>query len=236
MSLTINAEGQRGRHYILMVDKISYVVEIVTDAPHACNIIMSDRPNPVECHESYKTIQGRIEAAKIGQRAELTCIADTLAALWHENVDIATSEGRAIVSAIDYDALLSAIAQAHDVAAAAIGRPGRLADEALKPDRSMAHLEHALDTDAEQIRVLHRVIRAARDGECLQCSANGAARFPVNLQPPAYPEFDNLAFRCSDCGFEITKDQVKVAFGKWQGIAQNNMAAWHQFWEIQESA
>lgn len=239
MSLTISVEGKQGRQYVLMVDKISYAVEIASlHSNYACNIVMSDRPNVVECIESARDVQAKIEEAKTQHRAELTCIVEALATLYRDNVDTATSDGRAIVSAIDYDALLSTIAQVHDVAAAALGRPGRLADEALKLDHDMARLEQALDVDFEQLRVLHRVVRAMHDGECLQCSANGKGRLrsPSELQAPAFPNYTHLAFLCDVCGLQITKDQVNVSLRHWQRIAGNNMAVWNQFWGPQESA
>lgn len=241
MSATINATGDKGRVYVIPVESILYCVETQSlHSQYSCNIILRDKLRTIECTESVRDIESRIDEARMQHRAELTCIAEALAALYRDNVDVATADGRAIVSATDYDSLLSTIAQVHDIAAAALGRPGRLADEALKPDYDIARTEQALDVDLEHIRVLHRVIRAMHDGECMQCSASGAGvlRSPSELQPPAFDEWRHLAFMCPSCGLQITKDQVTVALKHWRGVAANNMAVWFQFWgaNAQESA
>jgi hypothetical protein len=237
MSETINAEGPNGHNYVLRVDEILYCVEINSLPPEMnCNIVMRNQAHPVTVKESYRVIQSRIETAKTEQRAAMQLIFEQLTSLYNEHIAMTN------VSDIDLDALFLHVAQIHDVAAASLGYSIRLAEshEQLQPDYQMAKVEHALDVDYEQIRVLHRVIRAMHDGECMMCSANGKGklRHPSELVPPNYPEFDRLAFRCDVCGLQITKDQVNISLQYWSGIASNNIAAWLQFWNTnkQESA
>jgi|SRR5882724_337306 len=241
MSLTIDVKGSHGRNYVLMVDQILFTVEVSSSySAHACNIVMRDRAEIIEVWESRKAVQSKIEEAQTQHMAELTCIVEALAELYRENVDVATSEGRALISATDYDAMLLHVAQIHDVAAAALGRSDRLADshEQLTPNYTAATMQHAVDMSIEKFWVLHRVIRAMHDGECLQCSANGngSLRSPSELQPPAFDEWRHVAFMCPSCGFQITKDQVSMAFTHWRTVAARNMTAWHEFWGPQESA
>jgi hypothetical protein len=165
-------------------------------------------------------------------RPDMQLIFEKLADVYNKNIGV-SSRGLSIA---DYDEMCNDIAMAHDIAARALGYSVRLAmsDDSLCP--TQAEIAQAVDTDAEFTRVLHRVIRAANDGECLRCSANGADTLHNAdwLRPPAFPRYECLAFRCAACNFEITKEQVKIAWRLWQKIAANNMMVWDRFWSGHE--
>jgi hypothetical protein len=74
---------------------------------------------------------------------------------------------------------------------------------------------HALDVDYEEIRSLHRVVRAMHDGECPRCHTLHNEVSMRVAQPRDH--------RCPSCGFEIKAYEVEAVMRAFAPVMEKNL-------------